>query len=228
MIKLLILAMAPAMLIAAGEESVPEIDTTPAETTSEVAPAESQEEAKESASEATSESAGDTSVSFDWVEWAKGWFSPQTLTTLASVLTCLGVVVKCVGEIRRLAKDKQLTIEKIQDLVLTQIKKDLPEDVAVEFNKYLPTLTEYAAKSNEILNTFAKILALSQENTAESRLAILELIEKMGVVSQELVTKAKEEVQAQKDAEEKKAEEQKEAVKEVISATEPKDDGTSI
>lgn len=227
MIKLLILAMAPAMLIAAGEESVPQADTTPVETTSEVAPAESQE-TKESASEATSESAGETSVSFDWVEWAKGWFSPQTLTTLASVLTCLGVVVKCVGEIRRLAKDKQLTIEKIQDLVLTQIKKDLPEDVAVEFNKYLPTLTEYAAKSNEILNTFAKILALSQENTAESRLAILELIEKMGVVSQDLVTKAKEEVQAQKDAEEKKAEEQKEAVKEVISATEPKDDGTSI
>ena len=227
MIKLLILAMAPAMLIAAGEESVPQADTTPVETTSEVAPAESQE-TKESASEATSESAGETSVSFDWVEWAKGWFSPQTLTTLASVLTCLGVVVKCVGEIRRLAKDKQLTIEKIQDLVLTQIKKDLPEDVAVEFNKYLPALTEYAAKSNEILNTFAKILALSQENTAESRLAILELIEKMGVVSQDLVTKAKEEVQAQKDAEEKKAEEQKEAVKEVISATEPKDDGTSI
>ena len=227
MIKLLILAMAPAMLIAAGEESVPQADTAPVETTSEVAPAESQE-TKESASEATSESAGETSVSFDWVEWAKGWFSPQTLTTLASVLTCLGVVVKCVGEIRRLAKDKQLTIEKIQDLVLTQIKKDLPEDVAAEFNKYLPTLTEYAAKSNEILNTFAKILALSQENTAESRLAILELIEKMGVVSQDLVTKAKEEVQAQKDAEEKKAEEQKEAVKEVISATEPKDDGTSI
>ena len=227
MIKLLILAMAPAMLIAAGEESVPQADTTPVETTSEVAPAESQE-TKESASEVTSESAGETSVSFDWVEWAKGWFSPQTLTTLASVLTCLGVVVKCVGEIRRLAKDKQLTIEKIQDLVLAQIKKDLPEDVAVEFNKYLPALTEYAAKSNEILNTFAKILALSQENTAESRLAILELIEKMGVVSQDLVTKAKEEVQAQKDAEEKKAEEQKEAVKEVISATEPKDDGTSI
>ena len=58
MIKLLILAMAPAMLIAAGEESVPQADTTPVETTSEVAPAESQE-TKESASEATSESAGD-------------------------------------------------------------------------------------------------------------------------------------------------------------------------
>ena len=221
MIKLLVLALAPTMLIGVDAESPTESDTMPTETTSEVAPISSQETSENASS-------GSTSVSFDWVEWAKGWFSPQTLTTLASVLTCLGVVVKCVGEIRRLAKDKQLTIEKIQDLVLTQIKKDLPEDVAVEFNKYLPTLTEYAAKSNEILNTFAKILALSQENTAESRLAILELIEKMGVVSQDLVTKAKEEVQAQKDAEEKKAEEQKEAVKEVISATEPKDDGTSI
>ena len=220
MIKLLILVCAPAMLVSASTEAPVESTPDPVETTSEVAPISSQE---------TSESASEgTSSSFDWVEWAKGWFSPQTLTTLASIMTCLGVVVKCVGEIRRLAKDKQLTIEKIQDLVLTQIKTSLPDDVAAEFNKYLPTLTEYATKSNEILNTFAKILALSQENTAESRLAILELIEKMGVVSQELVTKAKEEVQAQKEAEEKKAEEQKEAVKEVISATEPKDDGTSI
>ena len=220
MIRLLVLALAPAMMMGVSAENPAQSDSAPVETTSEVAPISSQE---------TSESASEgTSVAFDWVEWAKGWFSPQTLTTLASVMTCLGVVVKCVGEIRRLAKDKQLTIEKIQDLVLTQIKTSLPDDVAAEFSKYLPAITEYAAKSNDILNTFAKILALSQENTAESRLAILELIEKMGVVSQELVTKAKEEVQSQKAAEEKKAEEQKEAVKEVISATEPKDDGTSI
>lgn len=221
MIKLLILALAPAMLIGASAETPAESESAPEETTSEVAPTSSQETSESASTEASSSS-------FDWIEWAKGWFSPQTLTTLASVLTCLGVVVKCVGEIRRLAKDKQLTIEKIQDLVLTQIKQDLPDDVAVEFNKYLPTLTEYASKSNEILNTFAKILALSQENTAESRLAILKLIEEMGVISQELVDKAKSEVESQKAAEEKKAEEKKEAVKEVISATEPKDDGTSI
>ena len=214
MIKLLILAAAPAMLLGAGASA-----EAPETTTSEVAPASSQESAENASSDKSA---------MDWVEWAKGWFSPQTLTTLASVLTCLGVVVKCVGEIRRLAKDKQLTIEKVQDLVLTQIKTSLPDDIREEFNKYLPSLTEYAQKSNDILNTFAKIMALSQENTAESRLAILKLIEEMGVISQELVDKAKAEVESQKEAEERKAEEQKEAVKEVISATEPKDDGTSI
>ncbi len=221
MIRLLILALAPALFTGVQMEGAEVSDTTPAETTSEVATA-SSEETGESAESASSES------SMDWVEWAKGWFSPQTLTTLASVLTCLGVVVKCVGEIRRLAKDKQLTIEKVQDLVLTQIKTSLPDDIKAEMDKYLPQLTEYAQKSNDILNDFAKILALSQENTAESRLAILKLIEEMGVISQELVDKAKAEVESQKEAEEKKAEEQKEAVKEIISATEPKDDGTSI
>jgi hypothetical protein len=220
MIRLLILALAPALFTGVSMEGAEVSDSAPAETTSEVAPDSSQESA-ESAS-------GDKSA-MDWVEWAKGWFSPQTLTTLASVLTCLGVVVKCVSEIRRLAKDKQLTIEKVQDLVLTQIKTNLPDDIKAEMDKYLPQLTEYAQKSNDILNDFAKILALSQENTAESRLAILKLIEEMGVISQELVDKAKAEVESQKAAEEKKAEEQKEAVKEVISATEPaKDDGTSI
>lgn len=214
MIRLLVLALAPAMMVGVSAESA----TEPAEATSEVAPI-SSNETEENAPEASS---------FDWTEWAKGWFSPQTMATLASILTCIGVVVKCAGEIRRLAKDKQLTIEKIQELVLGQIKDNLPEDVANEFNKYLPALTEYAAKSNEILSTFAKILALSQENTAESRLAILELIEKMGVVSQELVQKAKDEVQSQKEDAAKKEEEKREAVQDVISATEPKDDGTSI
>lgn len=217
MIKFLVLALAPAML--AGADTIE-------------APAESAgEEISESqavSSEIAGEGENEEIISFDWVEWAKGWFSPQTLTTLASVLTCVGVVVKCVGEIRRLAKDKQLTIEKIQSLVLNQMKESLPEDVAVEFEKYLPSLVDYAQKSNEILNAFAKILALSQENTAESRLAILELIEKMGVVSDDLVKKAKEEVKAQQEKAQKKAEEQKEAVSNVIEQTEPKDDGTSI
>lgn len=226
MIKLLVLALTPAMMVGVGAEGA----TEPTEATSEVVYS-SSSEIEESAPEASSSEAGETAAegsSFDWTEWAKGWFSPQTMATLASILTCVGVVVKCAGEIRRLAKDKQLTIEKIQELVLGQIKDNLPEDVANEFNKYLPALTEYAAKSNEILNTFAKILALSQENTPESRLAILELIEKMGVVSQELVQKAKEEVQSQKEESDRKEQEKQEAVQGVISATEPKDDGTSI
>ena len=223
MIRLLILALTPALFTGVSMEGAEVSDSAPAETTSEVAPASSQESAESASSEASSDKSA-----MDWIEWAKGWFSPQTLTTIASVLTCLGVVVKCVSEIRRLAKDKQLTIEKVQELVLTQIKTDLPDDIKAEMDKYLPQLTEYAQRSNDILNAFAKILALSQENTAESRLAILKLIEEMGVLSQELVDKAKAEVESQKEAEEKKAEEQKEAVKEVISATEPKDDGTSI
>lgn len=217
MIKLLVLALAPAML--AGADTI----EAPAESVGEEI-----SESQDVSSEIAGEGENEEIISFDWVEWAKGWFSPQTLTTLASVLTCVGVVVKCVGEIRRLAKDKQLTIEKIQSLVLNQMKESLPEDLAVEFEKYLPSLFDYAQKSNEILNAFAKILALSQENTAESRLAILELIEKMGVVSNDLVKKAKEEVKAQQEKEQKKAEEQREAVSSVIEQTEPKDDGTSI
>lgn len=219
MIKLLVLALAPAMLVGAGSIE------SPAES-ADVGASESQVVSEPGST--GEENGEEESISFDWIEWAKGWLSPQTLTTIASVLTCVGVVVKCVGEIRRLAKDKQLTIEKIQSLVLNQMKESLPEDVAAEFEKYLPSLVEYAQKSNEILNAFAKILALSQENTAESRLAILELIEKMGVMSDDLVEKAKEEVKAQQEDEQKKAEEQKKAVNSVIEQTEPKDDGTRI
>ena len=54
-----------------------------------------------------------------------------------------------------------------------------------------------------VLNSFAKILALSQENTPESRLAILELIQSIGNVSTKIIENAKTEVENQIKEEQK-------------------------
>ena len=82
----------------------------------------------------------DEAATFDWVEWAEQWFSPQTITTITAVLTGLVAVVKLAYELKKAAKDKKLTIEQIQEMVLGQMRESLPADVKAEFDKYLPEL----------------------------------------------------------------------------------------
>ena len=172
----------------------------------------------------------DEAAAFDWVEWAEQWFSPQTITTLTAVLTGLVAVVKLAYELKKAAKDKKLTIEQIQEMVLGQMRESLPTDVKAEFDKYLPELKAYAEQSNKIMAAFAKILALSQENTPATRLALLELIQALGILYASFVEKAKAEVEAQKKAQEEEKKAKEEAVKGVIEETEKQDfgDGTSI
>ena len=221
MIKLLVLALAPAMLIGA-EGTVPEAVSSTDPEISEVGIV--SETASEQLAEETTDGGGEA---FDWAEWAEGWFSPQTITTISTVIGFLAVIVKLASELRKLAKDKQLTVDKVSEIVLGQIKETLPEDVSAEFSKYLPTLVAYADKSNEVLNVFAKVLALSQENTTESRLAILELIQQLGIISNDMIDKAKAEVERQKEEEEAKKKAQEEAVTKVIEDTESKEEPAS-
>lgn len=214
MIKLLVLALAPAMLIGAeGDVSEP----------ASFAP-ETSEASSVCEEPVPSDGNGE---SFDWAKWAEGWFSPQVITTLSTVVGFLAVIVKLAYELRKLAKDKQLTVDKVSEIVLGQIKETLPEDVSAEFSKYLPTLTAYAEKSNEVLNVFAKVLALSQENTTESRLAILELIQQLGIISNDMIAKAKAEVERQKEEEDAKKKAQEEAVAKVIEDTADKEEPAS-
>lgn len=220
MIKLLVLALAPAMLIGA-EGTAPEAVSSTEPEISEVG------SVSDVSSEQLSEETTEGGEAFDWAEWAEGWFSPQTITTISTVIGFLAVIVKLASELRKLAKDKQLTVDKVSEIVLGQIKETLPEDVSAEFSKYLPTLVAYADKSNEVLNVFAKVLALSQENTTESRLAILELIQQLGIISNDMIDKAKAEVEKQKEEEEAKKKAQEEAVTKVIEDTESKEEPAS-
>lgn len=214
----ILLAIAPCALLGVNAEGSEQI----------VEPETSVSSSADSAGEVPPEV--DDAASFDWVEWAEQWFSPQTITTITAVLTGLVAVVKLAYELKKAAKDKKLTIEQIQEMVLGQMRESLPTDVKAEFDKYLPELKAYAEQSNKIMSAFAKILALSQENTPESRLAILELIQELGILSDSFVEKAKAEVEAQKKAQEEEKKAKEEAVKGVIEETEKPDfgDGTSI
>ena len=74
----------------------------------------------------------------------------------------------------------------------------------------------------DVLETFAKILALSQENTPESRVAILELIQRLGNNTNGMIETIKETINTQEKEKEEKKQANDEKLNKII------DDGTSI
>lgn len=166
---------------------------------------------------------------FDWKAWAQEWLSPQVLTTVTAVLTALVAVLKMVASLKSMAKSKQLTIEGVNDVVISNLKDCVSKEVADKIDAYMPEIVAYEKKSNEIMIAFSKILALAQENTPEARKAILEVIQELGILNEKTVDSAKKTIEKQEA--QKLAEEQKKTddIDKVIAETnKPKDDGTTI
>ena len=125
-------------------------------------------------------------------EWFDKYFGPTQIAMYVSWLAYIGTIIGLVASIKRLKQSNNLTLKNVSDEVKKVLAEVISENVAEQFEKIAPKLISGQEKSNEIMSIFAKVLALSQENTPESRVAILNLIEQLGVVSQEVVENAKE------------------------------------
>lgn len=137
------------------------------------------------------------------VKIIKEYLTPETVTTITAVLMFLVSSLKMISTIKVLSKQKSTTI----DDVMSALKSQNKEEIEKAINDVVTPIVNTVNEINPYLQTFAKILALSQENTATSRLAILELIEKMGTVDSDTLTDAKESVQTEvKNEQEKKQE----------------------
>lgn len=171
----------------------------------------------------------DKEATFDWEEWAKEWLSPQVLTTVTAVLTALVAVLKMVASLKSMAKNKQLTIDGVNEIVVSNLKECVSKEVADKIDAYMPEIIAYEKKSSEIMIAFSKILALAQENTPEARKAILEVIQELGVINNTAVESAKKTIEKQEEA--KKAEEAKKTddLNKIVEETsKPTDNGTTI
>lgn len=144
---------------------------------------------------------------FDFGEWLEEHFDAQTITTITSVLTMLVVILRLIAYTKSLAKEKNITTEEVKNQVIDILETTNKESVEKSINDLIRPLENQIGSITPVLNAFAKILALSQENTAESRLAILELIQELGNVSANVVEKAKEEINSQVQEENKVQEE---------------------
>jgi len=148
-------------------------------------------------------------------ELVKDYFSAETITVISSIIALVIGLLKAIGTIKKLKIDKELTLENVRD----ELKKQLGDETQEQINKALVEITKPIAEQvNSIiptLDTFGKVLALSQENTPTSRLAILELLTNTNQVEVQVVEQAKESVEKQVEEEELKKEEQIELLEKI-------------
>ena len=184
----------------------------------------SSEDSSSSSASSTSENTDastPTTEAFDFGKWLEEHFTAQTITTITSVLTMLAVVLKLVSYTKSLAKDKATTIDEVKNQVVEILQSTNKESVEKSINELVAPLEKEVGSITPVLNAFAKILALSQENTPESRLAILELIQELGNVSGNVVAKAKSEVNKQVEEEQKEQEEKIDLLTEIETKNTP-------
>lgn len=160
------------------------------------------------------------SDSFDWKAWAKEFLSPQVITTITTLLAFLATIIKLALSLKDAMKQKQLTIDAVNDLVIGNMSKVIPEEIASKLNESMPQIIEYEKKNAEIMTMLCKIVAEQQNGTPESRVAILNLIQELGVVNSKAIADSKEAI-AKQEAERKAREEaQAKAVADVVKDTE--------
>ena len=140
---------------------------------------------------------------FDFGEWLEKNFTAEMITTIMSVLTSLAVVLKLASSLKDLAKKKAMTTEEVCNKVVEILETTNKESVLKSINDIVKPLEDKVGDITPVLNSFSKILALSQENTPESRLAILELIQSIGNISNKVVEDAKTEIVNQIEEEQK-------------------------
>lgn len=157
-------------------------------------------------------------------EWFDKFFSPQMIAMYMSWLAYIGTMIGFVANIKKLKQSNNLTLKNVSDEVQSKLEVVISKQVADQFGKIAPKLIDGQEKANQIMSIFAKILALSQENTPESKVAILNLIEELGVVGKDLTDTAKEVVIESKELAEQAKEELDKKIDEIVDSY----DGTSI
>lgn len=170
---------------------------------------------------------------FDWNKWLEQWFSPEQVAMIMSWVAYAGTIIGLIVKLRQLAKSKNTTAEDVKRVVLEEIKKSVNEEVAESVKPYLDNIVLIQNKTNEIMQIFSKILALSQNNDAQSRVAILELIASLGIVDQKVLDNVKETIETTEQA---KVEAKNEALNQIdtiieetkVENEEQSDDGTKI
>lgn len=167
-------------------------------------------------------------------EGAKNWLdeflSPSNVLLVITMLGYISTIIGLAANIKKLRGTNNLTLKNVSDDVKKLIKDEVSKSVSVEFEKVTPLLLNGNEYLTKVLVEFANILALSQENTPESRVAILNIIKKLGMISQEIVDNSKNVVIETKKAMEEHKEEIDKQVDDIIEKYENNDnyDGTSI
>lgn len=224
MIKTLLLmgALTLAPLNTEGETTPPTQETTPTD------PDTSTDDTKKEDTSAD-EKKEDSTKTDEIKEWLSKFFEPQQVAMIMTWITYIGTIIGLIAKCYSLAKQKTLTTENVKEAVLEKLGDKVDEAVANQLTTTIISIDKMIKNQNETLALLTKVMALSQENTPESRVAILDLISRLGVIDNSEIQEIKETIN--KQVEETKVAEEKtnESVDTIIETYKVSDDnGTSV
>lgn len=148
--------------------------------------------------------------------------SPNFIILATQVITVLAVVFKLASNVKTLTKQKNLTTKNVLDALMLEIPQEVAKGIEKVVAEIVLPLREDLNAIQPVLKDFGKILALSQENTPESRVAILNVISDMGkVVDKEQLDKARAVIELQVEQAKQKAEDVKAVIKEIETKNKP-------
>ena len=160
--------------------------------------------------------------------WLEKFLEPQQVAMIMTWITYAATIIGLIYKLSQLAKSKSLSNENIKNLIFAELGDKVDESVKNQLTSAVTSLTKTIERQDEVLSLLAKVCALSQENTPESRVAILDLISRLGVVDKEDIESAKETIN-QEVAEKKALEvETNNTVDKIIEEHKEEDNGTSI
>lgn len=224
MIKTLLLmgALILAPLNTEGDTTPPTQETTPTD------PDDSKKEDTSTSEDKKEDSTTDETKN-EIKEWLSKFFEPQQVAMIMTWITYIGTIIGLIAKCYSLAKQKTLTADNVKEAVLEKLGDKVDEAVANQLSSSIVSITKMIKNQNETLALLTKVMALSQENTPESRVAILDLISRLGVIDNSEIQEIKETIN--KQVEDIKAIEEKtnESVDTIIETYKVSDDnGTSI
>lgn len=164
---------------------------------------------------------------FDIKEWLAQWLTPQQVAMVMTWVAYAGTIIGLIVKLAQLAKMKSLSNENVKDLIMKELGDKVDKSVQDNLATSIVAINKTIQRQNEVLALLAKVSALSQENTPESRVAILELISRLGVVDKGDIEKAKETIKEEVKTKREIEKATNESVDKVIEKFD-KDDGTSI
>ena len=138
------------------------------------------------------------------LEYLKGIFTPENVALIVgwvtTAITLIATVCKLASSLKQLKEKNDVQATDITNVVVDTLNKIVDSKVNDKLNQAIKPVVEFLQKNNNTTEALAKIIALSQENTPESRVAILDIIANMKVLPTALIESAKEDIEKEQEA----------------------------
>lgn len=144
------------------------------------------------------------------LEYLKGIFTPENVALIVgwftTAITLVATVCKLASSLKALKEKNDAQATDITNVVVDTLNKIVDSKVNDKLNQAIKPVVEFLQKNQNTTEALAKIIALSQENTPESRVAILDIIAKMNVLPTALIESAKQDIADEVEAEKQEKE----------------------